>query len=119
MIQNITDRERQLAVERDFAVKAMERMQAERDALRELMNCYNLGGWTDSMALMQERDALNADALRYRWLQHKTRGVYGVTSDQEFVLPHVQRVAGQDLMRGSVAQHLDKAIDAAMKEGTA
>lgn len=59
---------------------------------------------------------LEPDAMRYRWLQHKTRGVYGVTSDQEFVLPHVHRVAGQDLMRGSVAQHLDKAIDAAMKE---
>ena len=33
---------------------------AERDALRELMNCYNIGGWTDSLALIKERDALRA-----------------------------------------------------------
>jgi len=32
-------------------------LQAENGQLRELMNCYNLGGWTDSFALIQERDA--------------------------------------------------------------
>jgi hypothetical protein len=32
---------------------------AERDAaaVRELMNCYNLGGWTDSELLLKERNA--------------------------------------------------------------
>lgn len=33
---------------------------AERDAIRELMNCYNLGGWTDALAPMQR--ALTAEA---------------------------------------------------------
>jgi hypothetical protein len=65
---------------------------------------------------MREIERLQADAARYQHIRTKTRGVYGVTTDQEFVLPHIQRVAGQDLMRGSVAQHLDAAIDAAMKE---
>lgn len=31
---------------------------AENAALRTLMDCYNLGGWTDSLRLMQERNAL-------------------------------------------------------------
>ena len=35
---------------------------ASRDAevaqLRELLNCYNLGGWTDSARLIKERDQL-------------------------------------------------------------
>lgn len=32
----------------------------ERDAIRELMNCYNLGGWTDALKPMQR--ALKAEA---------------------------------------------------------
>ena len=46
---------------------------AERDALkaenafiRTLMNCYNLGGWTDSLRLMQERNALARDAAYWK-----------------------------------------------------
>jgi hypothetical protein len=35
---------------------------AERDALRELMNVYNLGGWTDAVAPMER--ALAAEAER-------------------------------------------------------
>ena len=35
-------------------------LERERDSLCELMNCYNLGGWTDSLALIKERDALKA-----------------------------------------------------------
>lgn len=47
---------------------------AERDAqiagLRELMNCYNLGGWTDAERLMKERnEARTALAERERELR--------------------------------------------------
>ena len=35
-------------------------LEAERDAIHELMSCYNLGGWTDALALIKERDALKA-----------------------------------------------------------
>jgi len=61
-------------------------LQAERDAfkadnaaIRELLNAYNLGGWTDSLRLIQERDALAAqneqlrEALKYH--QEKTRPI--------------------------------------------
>jgi len=38
---------------------------ASRDAevaqLRELLNCYNLGGWTDSARLIKERDQLRTE----------------------------------------------------------
>lgn len=61
----------------------IESLRRERDealrneaAIRELMNCYNAGGWTDSIAVIRERDearaeaeALRADAERYRWLR--------------------------------------------------
>ena len=50
--------------ERDDAI-------ADATAVRELMNCYNLGGWTDSVSVMQralkaeaERDAALKDAKR-------------------------------------------------------
>lgn len=63
-----------LAAERDVfkgtcdrALKANKVLTAERDALkaengqlRELMNCYNVGGWTDSLTLIKERDAFRA-----------------------------------------------------------
>lgn len=31
----------------------LERVKVERDAIRELMNSYNLGGWTDAIAPMK------------------------------------------------------------------
>ena len=37
------------------------RLRAELAAIRELMNCYNLGGWTDSLALIKERDEAIAE----------------------------------------------------------
>ena len=33
---------------------------ADNQAVRSLMDCYNLGGWTDSLTLLKERDALQA-----------------------------------------------------------
>ena len=63
--------------------------------------------------LEQGQDAL--DAKRYRWIRaHASAKRYGVTSGPEFVWPQIQRTPEQDLMRGSVAQHLDTSIDAAM-----
>ena len=52
--------------ERDAAIRS-------ENSVRELMNCYNLGGWTDAERLIAERDEsrrevealrLDADALR-------------------------------------------------------
>ena len=75
-----------LQVERERA----EKEKRERVAITELMNCYNVGGWTDAVGPMlraqqaeAERDKLRAalaalkeqveadkrDAKRYRWLR--------------------------------------------------
>lgn len=65
-------------------------------------------------ALTAECDALRVDAERYQWLRSLTRGHQGACFDQMwFLLPDVKRIQGQNIMQGSVAQHLDKAIDAA------
>jgi hypothetical protein len=55
------------------------------------------------------------DAERYRWLRNWTRGAYGIDSKPAFILPHVPTVLDQNIMSGSVAQHLDNAIDAAIE----
>lgn len=63
-----------------------------------------------------QRDALKPGAERYQWLRNLTRGHRGACFDQMwFLLPDVKRIPGQNIMQGSVAQHLDAAIDAAMK----
>lgn len=53
------------------AADAIDRLEAERDAVvhdakavRELMNVYNLGGWTDAERLQRERDELRARLAR-------------------------------------------------------
>ena len=51
-------------------------LRAENEAIRELMDAYNLGGWTDSLRLIQERDALRADAELYRCLRDRVKGWY-------------------------------------------
>ena len=57
------------------------------------------------------------DAERYRWLRNWTRGAYGIDSNPAFILPHVPipTVPDQNIMCGSLAQHLDNAIDAAIE----
>lgn len=42
----------------------IQRLTAENTALRELMNCYNLGGWTDSLRLMQAAYTAGREAMR-------------------------------------------------------
>lgn len=75
-----------LIVERDDYAAAADTMAAshkvERDALksengslRELMNTYNIGGWTDALSLIEERGSLKKaakfalDALEYHTAQ--------------------------------------------------
>lgn len=55
---------------------ALREQAGEIAQLRELLNLYNLGGWTDAERLMKERDALRAeneslrkDAEEWRKLQ--------------------------------------------------
>ena len=69
----ITEQESDDAIDTITALLAeVERLIAENASIRTLMDCYNLGGWTDSLRLMQERDALARDAARYRWLSETT-----------------------------------------------
>jgi hypothetical protein len=55
------------------------------------------------------------DAARYRLIRERTT----CNLNQEFMLPHIQRVPRANLLRGSVSQHLDAAIDAALAKGKA
>lgn len=61
---------------RDDTLAALREQAGEIAQLRELLNLYNLGGWTDAERLMKERDALRAeneslrkDAEEWRKLQ--------------------------------------------------
>lgn len=74
---------------------AIARLTAERDAARA------------------EVEALREDAERYRWLRLHTIGKADPRGRQEFELPDPHPRG--DIMRGSVAQHLDAAIDSARK----
>jgi hypothetical protein len=74
------------------------------------------GGAGDTPALIKLVFELRVDAGRYRFIRLRTGASYGARSGQEFTIPRIDRLIGQDLMRGSVAQHFDAAIDAAMKE---
>lgn len=61
--------EKQASDRVDDALKfAAERdaLKAENASIRALMDCYNLGGWTDSLRLMQERNALARDAAYWK-----------------------------------------------------
>lgn len=65
-------------------------------------------------------DAL--DAQRYRWLRARVSGHRSVNSARPatFAFPGPMALTPvADIMRGSVAQHLDAAIDAAMSDGAA
>lgn len=59
------------------------------------------------------------DAERYQWLRAQTQGVRGIDSYNYpwFKLPAVPVPNGMDIMRGSIAQHLDSAIDLSGKPG--
>ena len=64
--------------------------------------------------VIEERDAAVADAERYRYIRQHVHGEnYGLTS-QCFVFDWPTPLS--NIMHGSVAQHLDAAIDAAKEE---
>lgn len=63
--------------------------------------------------IAKERDALKPDADRYKKLRARTKAQRGSSFDQMwFILPNVKRLPDQNIMQGSVAQHLDTAVDA-------
>lgn len=63
----ITEQESDDAIDTITALLAeVERLIAENASIRTLMDCYNLGGWTDSLRLMQERNALARDAAYWK-----------------------------------------------------
>ena len=64
-------------------------------------------------ALLARLDAAEADAARYRWVRHRVSGHGSHLDHQHFGFPTslALRPVG-DLMKGSVSQHLNDAIDA-------
>ena len=62
--------------------------------------------------------AVCADAGRYVWLRMKVRGQRDelAPEGQDFVLTPPGVLPKQNIMRGSVAEHFDAALDAALRE---
>ena len=48
------------------AADTIDALVAENEAIRTLMNCYNVGGWTDSLTLIKERDEARAEVERLK-----------------------------------------------------
>ena len=67
--------------------------------------------------LRKEVEASRADAGRYRWIRTHTMGERDDLRVPQFYLPSVETLPGVNIMRGSVAEHLDAAVDAAMNGG--
>lgn len=104
---------------------------AERDALRAIIvdSVAALGAaasvsQTSSIEFLQDVPgeirktvgALKADGGRYQKIRAGTRVQRGSCFEQIwFVLPEVKPIPGVNIQNGNVAQHLDAAIDAAMK----
>lgn len=89
------DAERIKVLEAEAAMLRLQRDQANADRLQ----------------MQEAQAALEADAERYRWLRHGTAGVRDSRGRMEFDLPDPHPLG--NIMQGSVAQHLDAAIDAA------
>ena len=62
------------------------------------------------LALLDETEALRADAARYRWLRSQVRGKRDGRGRSEFDMPDPHPLG--NIMQGSVAQHFDSSIDA-------
>jgi hypothetical protein len=66
----------------------------------------------DLLESARQRDRDRIDAARWRWLRSKVSGGYSTPgSPASFQLPLIRPVG--NIMKGSVAQHLDAAVDAA------
>lgn len=61
-----TQRLKVMREERDAARAELARVQAELAAVRALMDCYNLGGWTDALAPMQRALAAETELAKLR-----------------------------------------------------
>ena len=61
--------------------------------------------------LLEEVARLKEDAERYRWVRYHTHAEADAQGRQEFVMRNPRPIG--HIMGGSVAQHLDAAIDAA------
>lgn len=61
--------------------------------------------------ILAELEGIRRDAERYRWLRHRTGAVRAPNGIQEFKFPALWDTEA-NLLKGSVAQHLDAAIDA-------
>ena len=73
--------------------------------------------WLDVEPFFAALEADSKDAERYRWLRRFTGAGRTTRGLQQFVLSPPQP-GERDLFRGSVAQHLDSAIDAAIASET-
>ena len=83
-----------------------DKVEYERDTLRILL-----------VAAERENEALRRDAERYRWLRRKTSGHRSDGGAQHFGFPTgICLPPVGNIMKGAVCQHLDAAIDAAMRQ---
>jgi len=103
MITHISEKETQLTDMLRKTGQALDACTAERDALELSIDQWRVDYHElriESEALVQERDALKADALRWRYMRSKGANWFGV-----------QEMAHDIDFDGG----LDEAVDAAMK----
>jgi hypothetical protein len=91
---------------------------------RELQSLSNLGNEEERAAaeiasLRAQVAALKADAERWKWWRANTCAHRVGRDGQEFGFPVRDATGTRNLMQGSVAQHLDDEVDAAIRAGGA
>lgn len=74
---------------------------------------YHATATAQIAALRAELEKAREDARRYNWIRHRVGGSRDSRGIEEFDLPLV-RPCVASIMQGSVAQHFDCAIDAAL-----
>jgi len=94
--------------------REVERLTQERDAAFAMSKCECSAdeACANLAAARREVEALRADAERYRWLRAGVRGERDTSGVAYFQTRMVAPVL-DNIMRGSVAQHYDAAIDTA------
>lgn len=85
--------------------------QAERERDETMLRLANQDD--EVIALQRELAEARQDAERWDWFRSKTRGERSVDGRGQFVQPRISPITG--IMMGSIAEHLDAAIDAARK----